>query len=439
MLSLADELPAETDPDTLFDGVRGLGGGPRAGPVPASGRGADRGRLGQQRDPEHADRLGQEPGRGGRALRRAGPGRAVLLHRADQGAGVGEVLRPVRAVRRGPGRHDDRRRERQPGRADHLLHRGDPGQHRAAGRGRGRRPAGRDGRVPLLRRPGARLGLAGPAGRAGPRPVHPDVGHAGRRQPVRAGPDPAHRPAHRGGALDRPAGAAAVLLRAHAAARDAPGAARHQAGPGLRRALHPGRGARAGPGADEHQRLHPGGEGRDRRPDRQLPVRARVRQGAVPAGPARHRRAPRRDAAEVPAAGGDPGPGRPAEGRSAAPTPSASASTSRSAPWCSPGCPSTTGPGPGCSRPASSTRSPGGPDGPATTPWARSSSRPPSTWWRTRRPWPRPATTPRSGARWCARSRRRAPSATASRRSSGWSRPTPSRCSPASRSATRCC
>ena len=42
--------------------------------------------------------------------------------------------------------------------ADHLLHRGDPGQHRAAGRGgRGRRP-GRDGRVPLLRRPRPRAG-----------------------------------------------------------------------------------------------------------------------------------------------------------------------------------------------------------------------------------------------------------------------------------------
>jgi len=37
--------------------------------------------------------------------------------------------------------------------------------------------------------------------------------------------------------------------------------------------------------------------------------------------------------------------------------------------------------------------------------------RPPSTWWRTRRRWPRPATTRRSGARWSARSRRRGRSA----------------------------
>ena len=99
-----------------------------------------------------------------------------------------------------------------------------------------------------------------------------------------------------------------------AAARDGGGTAGHPAGADLHRALHPGRGDRAGAGADERQRLHPGGEGRHRRADRQLPVRRRLRQDAVPAGPARHRRAPRRHAAQVPAAGGDPGPGRPAEG-----------------------------------------------------------------------------------------------------------------------------
>ena len=64
----------------------------------------------------------------------------------------------------------------------------------------------------------------------------------------------------------------------------------------------------------------------------------------------------------------------------------------------------------GCCRPASSTRSPAGPAGPATTRWAPWSCRPPSTWWRMRRRWRRPATIPRSGARWCARSRRRASS-----------------------------
>ena len=84
--------------------------------------------------------------------------------------------------------------------------------------------------------------------------------------PVRGGPDPAHRPADRRGRA-RPSGRCRCTTRyAHdAAARDARGAARHRPGAGLRRALHPGRGARAGAGADEHQRLHPGGEGRDRR------------------------------------------------------------------------------------------------------------------------------------------------------------------------------
>ena len=82
---------------------------------------------------------------------------------------------------------------------------------------------------------------------------------------LRAGPDPAHRAAHRGGAVRRAAGPADLRLRADAAARDARGTAGDQAGAGLRRALHPGRGAGAGPGADEHQRVHPGREGRDRR------------------------------------------------------------------------------------------------------------------------------------------------------------------------------
>ena len=66
----------------------------------------------------------------------AGP--AHLLHRADQGAGVGEVLRAVRGLRRRERRHADRRRGGQRAGADHLLHRRGARQHRAA-RGR-RRP-----------------------------------------------------------------------------------------------------------------------------------------------------------------------------------------------------------------------------------------------------------------------------------------------------------
>ncbi len=50
----------------------------------------------------------------GGALHRARRRSAQLLHRADQGAGVGEVLRPLRHLRRRPGRHAHRRRQRQP-------------------------------------------------------------------------------------------------------------------------------------------------------------------------------------------------------------------------------------------------------------------------------------------------------------------------------------
>ena len=88
----------------------------------------------------------------------------------------------------------------------------------------------------------------------------------------------------------------------------------HPPGAGLRRALHPGRGARARAGADEHQRVHPRGEGPDRRADRRLPLQPRLRQDPVAAGAARHRRAPRRDAAEVPPAGRAARAGRPAQG-----------------------------------------------------------------------------------------------------------------------------
>ena len=78
------------------------------------------------------------------------------------------------------------------------------------------------------------------------------------------------------------------------------------------------------------------------------------------------------------------------------------------------------GVGRGCSRRGSSTRSPAGPGGPGSTPPAPCWSRPRTTSWPTSRRWPRPATTRRSAARWCARSRPRARSATASRRTTGW-------------------
>ena len=232
-----------------------------------------------------------------------------------------------------------------------------------------------------------------------------------------ARPDPAHRPA------DRRRCARAVrpvplffsyaLTPLHETIEEL---LDHQAGAGLRRALHPGRRARAGAGADEHQRLHPGGEGRDRRRDRRLPVHRRLRQDAVPASSGTA------SACTTPGccrstAGWWSGWPRPACSRSICGTDTLGVGIN---------VPIRTvlftalskydGSGRGCSRPASSTRSPAGPGGPASTPPARSSCRRPSTWSRTRRRWPRPATTRRSGARWSARSRRRA--------SIGWGEPT---------------
>ena len=63
---------------------------------------------------------------------------------------------------------------------------------------RRRRRAGGDGRVPLLRRAGPRLGLAGAAAGAAAGAVPADVGHARRRHRARRRPDPAHRPGDRG-------------------------------------------------------------------------------------------------------------------------------------------------------------------------------------------------------------------------------------------------
>jgi len=212
------------------------------------------------------------------------------------------------------GRHDDRRRQRQRGSADHLLHRGGAGEHRAAGRRRRRRGPGGDGRVPLLRRPRPRLGLAGAPARTAPGAVRADVGHPRRHDQVRDRPDLAHRPAYRGDPFGRAPGAAGLLVRHRATARDVEGTAVYESGAGLCRALHPGGRAGAGAGTDERERLQPGREGRHRRHDRQLPVLGRLRQDPVPAGAARHRRAPRRHAAQIPAAGRDADPGRAAQG-----------------------------------------------------------------------------------------------------------------------------
>ena len=208
------------DPDELFASLRRVGRGERHGAVPGAGGGADRAGQRRERRPGDADRLGQVAGGHRRAVRGAGGRTAQLLHRADQGAGQREVLRALRRLRRGQRRHAHRRRRGQRRRADHRLHRGGAGQHRAArGRRRGHRPGG-DGRVPLLRRPRPRLGLAGAAAGAAERPVPADVGHARRRHVPARGPHPPHRPADGAGRQRRAPGAAAPLLRDDADARD---------------------------------------------------------------------------------------------------------------------------------------------------------------------------------------------------------------------------
>lgn len=80
----------------------------------------------------------------------------------------------------------------------------------------------------------------------------------------------------------------------------------------------------------------------------------------------------------------------------------ASASTSRSAPWCSRRCRSTTAPARACSTRASSTRSPGGPGAPGSTPRAPWWCRPPNTRWRTSSSSRRSPTTRRNVGSWCA-------------------------------------
>ncbi len=71
--------------------------------------------------------------------------RKVTFYTAPIKALVSEVLRPLHDLRGGQRGVADRGRFGQRRRADHLLHGGGVGEHRAArGRGRGRRP-GRDG------------------------------------------------------------------------------------------------------------------------------------------------------------------------------------------------------------------------------------------------------------------------------------------------------
>ena len=158
-------------------------------------------------------------------------------------------------------------------------HRRGARQRRAArGRRRRHRP-GRDGRVPLLRRPGPRLGMAGAAARADRAQfllMSATLGDMSRfRTTWPAGPVDRRR-----WCVGRATGPVALLLRHHADPRDAGGAADDAPGAGLRRPLHPGRGDRAGAGAVEPEGRDPRGARPDRGADRRLPVHRRVRQDA---------------------------------------------------------------------------------------------------------------------------------------------------------------
>ena len=201
--------------------LRDLGGRAGADALPGAGGGADRARQRRQRHPVHADRHREEPGRHRRPLRGAGARGADVLHGADQGAGLGEVLRADRRLRRGERRHADRRRGGQRPGADRLLHRRGAGQHRAARGRRGRRRPGGDGRVPLLRRARPWLGVAGAAARAAAGAVPADVRDARRRHPVRGRPDPAYGTGDGGGHQRDPAGAAQLRVGGDPDARDA--------------------------------------------------------------------------------------------------------------------------------------------------------------------------------------------------------------------------
>ncbi len=145
--------------------------------------------------------------------------------------------------------------------------------------------------------------------------------------------------------------------------------------------------------------LHPSREGRDRRAHRRVPLRPRVRQDARQVRAPRHRRPPRRDAAQVPTAGGAAGPGRAAQGHLRHRHPRRRHQRAHPHRGASPRSRSTTARRPASSAPGSSTRSAAGPGGPASTRWARSSSSPPSTSSRTPRPRRRrgPAATDRQG------------------------------------------
>ena len=220
-----------------------MGGRPRHGAVaPPRGRphGLSRRRLG---DSGHAHRLRQVHGGSGPVLHGCRHGARRLLHRPHQGPRVREVLRYGGHPRPRERGHDHGRHHHQHRGPGHLLHGGDP---REPGPARGPCVEGGlrgDGRVPLLRRPRPRLGVAGAAAHAAERAVFADERHVGRCDRHRERARGAHRAPARPG--DRRAAPAAVVLRLHLrdfGSHRRVGPARRR-GADVHRALLPGRGA----------------------------------------------------------------------------------------------------------------------------------------------------------------------------------------------------
>ena len=106
------------------------------------------------------------------------------------------------------------------GAPDHLLHGRDPRQPGPARRRPLGRRAGGDGRVPLLRRPRTRVGLAGAAPDPPRHAADPHVGDPRRRHRPRGRPHPAHRAAHHHRPVRHPAGAARLVVPPDSGARD---------------------------------------------------------------------------------------------------------------------------------------------------------------------------------------------------------------------------
>ena len=152
-MTLADLLPTDPEPDALYDAFAGWVDGRGIELYPAQEEALIEIVAGANVILATPTGSGKSLVADRRPLRRAGPRRRTLLHRADQGAGLGEVLRALR---------------RSSAPSDVGMLTGDAAVNADApiicctaevlanialreGRRRRRRP-GRDGRVPLLRR-----------------------------------------------------------------------------------------------------------------------------------------------------------------------------------------------------------------------------------------------------------------------------------------------